>query len=159
MTRRLAAVAACGLLTLAVSACTAGSGSDRGSLSHGKKIVRTDGAVQEPQSAALVLSAGRSSAHYRISAPSPAKYTFDVSVTAPASVNVAVNIRTWYGTTLTILDSSHDRTWCRRRASNDICFLPLPFLPAQLAGKWTVVASKQSGARATVGLVVTFAKP
>ncbi len=95
MTRRLAAVAAYGLLTLAVGACTAGGGSDRGSLSHGKKFVRTDGVAQEPQSAALVLSAGRSSAHYRITAPSPAKYTFDVSVTAPTSVNVAVNIRTW----------------------------------------------------------------
>lgn len=53
MTRRLAAVAACDLLTLAVGACPASSGSDRGSLSHGKEIVRTDGAVQEPQSAAV----------------------------------------------------------------------------------------------------------
>jgi hypothetical protein len=159
MTRPLAAVAACGLLTLAVGACSASGGSDRGTLSHGKKIVRTGGEVQEPQSAALALSAGRSSAHYRITAPSPAKYAFDVSVTAPASINVAVNMRTWYGTTLTILNSSHDRPWCRRRASQDICFLPFPFLPAQLAGKWTVVASKQSGAPATVAVVVTFAKP
>ena len=117
-------MAACALLTLAVGACSAG-GSDRGTLSHGKKIVRTDGVVQEPQSAALVLSAGRSSAHYGITAPPPARYTFDVSVTAPTSVNVAVNIRTGYGTTLTILDSSHDLDWCKRRASQDICFLPL----------------------------------
>ena len=145
--------------TLAVGACPASSGSDRGSLSHGKEIVRTDGAVQEPQSAAVgAISRTLFGAlpYYR---PSPANSSLHVSVTAPASVNVAVNIRTWYGTTLTILDSSHDRTWCRRRASNDICFLPLPFLPAQLADKWTVVASKQSGAQATVGLVVTFAKP
>ena len=32
-------------------------------------------------------------------------------------------------------------------------------LPAQLAGTWTVVASKQSGPPATVRVVVTFAKP
>ena len=159
MTRRLAATAACGLLVLAVAACSGGGGRARGTPSHGQKIVRSDGVTEQPQPAELVLSAGRSSARYRITAPSPAKYAFDVSVTAPAAVNVAVNMRTWYGTTLTILDSSHDRAWCRRRGSQDICFLPFPFLPAQLAGKWTVVASKQSGPLATVRVVVTFAKP
>jgi hypothetical protein len=158
VTRRLAAMAACGLVALAVAACS-GGGSARGTPSHGTKIVRTDGVVERPQPAELVLFAGRSSARYRITAPSPAKYTFDVSVTAPASANVAVNMRTWYGTTLTVLDSTHDRAWCSRRGSHDICFLPFPFLPAQLAGTWTVIASKQSGPPATVRVVVTFAKP
>ncbi len=159
MTRRLAAMAACGLVWFAVAACSGGGGSARGTPSHGTKIVRDDGVMEQPQPAALALSAGRSSAQYRITAPSPARYAFDVSVTAPASASVAVNMRTWYGIILTILGSTHDRAWCRRRGSHDICFLPFPFLPAQLAGTWTVVASKQSGPPATVRVVVTFAKP
>ncbi len=152
-------MAACGVLALAVAVCSAGGGSARGTPSRGTKIARTDGVVEQPQPAELALPAGRSSAQHRITAPSPAKYAFDVSVTAPASATVAVNIRTWYGTTLTILDSTHDRAWCRRRGSQDICFQPFPFLPAQLAGTWTVVASKQSGPPATVRVVVAFAKP
>jgi hypothetical protein len=159
VTRGSAAMAACGLLALAVAACSGGGGSARGTPRHGTKIVRAGGVAEQPQPAELALPAGRSSAQHRITAPSPARYAFDVSVTAPASASVAVNMRTWYGTTLTILDSTHDRAWCRRRGSQAICFLPFPFLPAQLAGTWTVVASKQSGPPATVRVVVTFAKP
>lgn len=50
-----------------------------------------------PQAANLALSRGRSSAWYVITAPDPARYPFDVSVTAPASIDVAVSIHTWYG--------------------------------------------------------------
>ena len=159
VTRRLAAMAACGLLALAVAACNDGVGSARGTPGHGKKIVRAGSVVEHLQPGELVLPAGRSSAQYRITAPSPAKYAFDVSVTAPASATVAVNMRTWYGTMLSVLDSTHDRAWCRRRGSQDICFLPFPFLPAQLAGKWMVVASKQLGPPAAVRVVVAFTKP
>jgi hypothetical protein len=69
MTRRL--TAACGLLALAVTACT-GGGTAHGTPSHGKIIVRAAGVVEQPQPAELVLSAGRSSAQYRITAASPA---------------------------------------------------------------------------------------
>ena len=153
MARQSAATAACGALALAVAGCSGGGGSGHGTPGQ------TSGVAEPPQAARLVLSAGRSSAHYRITAPPPAKYTFDVSVTAPASANVAVNIRTSYGTVLTILDSTHDRAWCRRHGSQDMCFEPFPYLPAQRAGKWTVIASKRSEPPATVGVAVTFAKP
>jgi len=153
-------MAACGVLALAVAACSGGGGSARGTPSHGKNIVRTGGVVGQPQAARLVLSAGRSSAQYRITAPSPAKYAFDVSVTAPVSATVSVIIRTWYGAIFSsILTSTHDRGVCRRRGSRDICFERFPLLEAQRAGTWTVIASKRSEPPATVRVVVTFAKP
>ena len=159
MTRRLAAIAACGALALAVTACSGGGGSARGTPSQAKNIARTSGVTEPPQAARLVLPTGRSSAQYQITAPSPAEYAFDVSVTAPASADVAVNIRTWYGAILSILGSTHDQGACGRRGSQDICFERFPFLPAQRAGKWTVVVSKRSEAPATVRVTVTFGKP
>jgi hypothetical protein len=152
-------MAACGALALAAAACSGGSGSARGTSGHGKNIARTSGVTEPPQAARLVLSAGRSSAKYLITAPSPAEYSFDVSVTAPASADVAVNIRTWYGALLSILSSTHDQGVCGRRGSEETCFERFPFLPAQLAGKWTVVASKRSVPPATIRIAVTFAKP
>lgn len=92
------------------------------------------------------MSSGRSSARYVITAPDPAQYAFDVSVSAPASVDVAVRIDTWYGAEFTsILVSSHQSDWCKLRGSEDLCFEPVPLLPAQRAGAWTVIAAKPSG--------------
>lgn len=159
MTRRLAAIAACGVFALTAGACSGGAGSDHAAQSHGKKIAGTRAAAEQPQSARLVLPAGRSSARYRISAPSPAKYAFNVSVTAPASASVSVIIRTWYGAVFSsILTSTHDRGVCRRRGSQDICFERFPLLEAQRAGTWTVIASKRSKPSATVRITVTFVK-
>ena len=104
------------------------------------------------------MPSGRSSARYVITAPDPARYAFDVSVTAPASTEVAVSIHTWYGAVFpSILSSSHQSGVCRLRGSQDICFELFPFLPAQRAGAWTVVAAKQSGPAAIVRIVITFA--
>jgi hypothetical protein len=152
----LAAISACGVFVLAAGACTGGSGSGRGTQNHGKKIARTGAAALQPQTAQLVLPAGRSSAQYRITAPSPARYSFDVIVIAPASADVAVNIHTWYGAILSILDSTRDRGVCSRRGSHDTCFEQFPLLEAQLAGTWTVIASKRSKPAATVRITVTF---
>jgi hypothetical protein len=105
----------------------------------------------------LVLPAGRSSAQYRITAPSPAKYGFDVTVIAPASADVGVSIRTWYGAIFSsILTSTHDPGACRTRGSQDVCFERFPQLEAQRAGTWTVVASKRSGPAATVRVAIVF---
>jgi hypothetical protein len=152
-------MATCGALALAVAACSGGGGSARGTPSHGNNIARTSGVTEPRQAARLALSAGHSSAQYLITAPSPAQYTFDVSVTAPGSADVVVNIRTWYGALLSILSSTHDQGVCVRRGSEETCFERFPFLPAQLAGKWTVIASKRSGPPATVRVAVTFGKP
>jgi hypothetical protein len=152
-------MASCGALTLAVAACSAGGGHARGTPGHGNNIARATGVTEPPQAARLVLSAGHSSAQYVIAAPSPAHYTFDVSVTAPRSADVVVNIRTWYGALLSILSSTHDQGACGRRGAGETCFQRFPFLPAQLPGKWTVIASKRSGPPATVDVAVTFAKP
>ncbi len=156
LTKRLAAIAACGVFVLAAGACTGGGGSGRGTQSHGKKITGTGAAALQPQAARLALPAGRSSAQYRITAPSPARYSFEVTVIAPASADVAVNIDTWYGAILSILDSTRDRGVCTRRGSQDTCFERFPLLEAQLAGTWTVIASKRSEPAATVRVTVTF---
>ena len=106
------------------------------------------------------MSSGRSSAHYVITAPDPARYGFEVSVTAPASIDVAVSMHTWYGAIFpSILSSSHQPDICRLRGSDDTCFELFPPLPAQRAGAWTVVAAKQSGPATTVRIVITFTMP
>jgi len=75
------------------------------------------------QSASLALPAGRSSAQFRITAPSPAQYEFDVTVSAPASADIGVSIHTWYGAVLpSILDSTHDQAWCQVRGLQETCF-------------------------------------
>jgi hypothetical protein len=153
-------MAACGALTLTATACTGGGGNSRGSQSHAKPVARASSpAVQRPQASSLALAAGRSSARYQITAPSPAQYAFTVTVAAPASVDVSVTISTWYGALLSILGSTHDPGWCTRQGTQDLCFERFPFLPAQLAGTWTVIASKQRGPAATVRVAVEFARP
>jgi hypothetical protein len=153
--RNLACVAAC-LLALASTACTA-------STSTGRREPEHAGATSlagRPQAANLALASGRSSAHYMITAPDPARYGFHIGVTAPASIDVAVSIHTWYGAVFpSILISSHQSGTCRLKGSQDICFELFPLLEAQRAGAWTVVAAKQSGPAATVRIIITFARP
>lgn len=159
MRRNPTVLAICGVLSLTVSACTSAGGNDGGAQIHSKKIVRPPAAVGRPQTASLVLPAGRSSAEYRITAPSPAKYEFDVTVTAPASANASVNAYTWYGAVLGILTSTRDlQDGCKRRGSQDVCFARFPLLPAQRAGIWKIVVSKRSGATAKVRVAITFGK-
>jgi hypothetical protein len=113
-----------------------------------------------PQAASLAMPAGRSSAQYTITAPDPARYQFDVTVTAPASVDVGLSIRTWYGAIFpSILASTHQPGACGPSGSQDVCSELFPFLPAQQAGSWTVIAAKQSGPAVTVRIVITFVKP
>lgn len=153
-------MAICGMLALVPGACTGGGGSARATQSHRQHITRASVGVGRPQAASLMLAEGRSSARYRITAPSPAQYGFEVTVIAPAAANVSVNARTWYGAILSILISTRDlRESCRRHGSQDICFERFPLLPAQRAGTWTIVASKRSEPAATVRIVITFAKP
>jgi hypothetical protein len=144
------------VLALTSTACTASTSAG----THQQEPAGTTGVIGRPQAASLALSTGRSSAQYVITAPDPARYGFDVSITAPASIDVAVSIHTWYGAVFpSILSSSRQSDVCRLKGSEDTCYELFPFLPAQHAGAWTVVAAKQSGPAATVRIVITFAKP
>lgn len=155
MMRRLAAAAFCGLLALPVTACTGGSGNGHGAQGHGKET-----AAEQPQAASLALPAGRSSAQYKITAPSPAQYGFDVTVAAPASADISVNAHTWYGATLSILDSTRDlQESCHRQGARNVCFERFPLLPAQRSGSWAIVATKRSAPAAAVRVAIMFAKP
>ena len=156
MRRNLACLAMCSLLAIASAACTGSTSTGK----HQREHAGTPSVTGRPQAANLAMSSGRSSAQYVITAPDPARYGFDVSVAAPASIDVAVSINTWYGAVLpSILSSSRQPDVCRLRGSKDICFELFPFLPAQRAGAWTVVAAKQSGPATTVRIVITFTKP
>lgn len=156
MRRNLVCLALCSVLAIASAACT-GSNS---TVSHQLDHTGTIGVIGHPQAANLAMSSGHSSARYVINAPDPARYGFDVSVTAPAAIDVAVSIHTWYGAIFpSILTSSRQPGVCRVTGSEDICSELFPFLPAQRAGAWTVVAAKQSGPAATVRIAITFAKP
>lgn len=147
------------LLVLSAAACTGGNANERTPEGPGKNTASPVSVIGRPQAASLAMSAGRSSAQYKITAPDPARYEFEVAVTAPAAVDVGVSIRTWYGAIFpSILDSTHD-PGCRTRGSQVACFEQFPLLPAQQAGSWTVIAAKQSGPAATVRIVITFAKP
>jgi len=142
------------VLALFVGGCTGGSAAG-----HLAGTAGPAGVAGRPQAASLSMSAGRSSVQYGITAPDPARYEFDVTVTAPVSVDVGVSIRTWYGAILpSILDSSHDAGWCQRHGYEEVCFERFPFLPAQRAGRWTVVAAKRSGPAATIRIAITFVK-
>jgi hypothetical protein len=144
------------VLAIASAACTGSNSTGN----HEREHAGTAGVIGKPQAANLAMSSGHSSAQYVITAPDPARYGFDVIVTAPASIDVAVSIHTWYGAVFpSILTSSHQSGVCRLTGSEDICSELFPFLPAQRAGAWTVVAAKQSGPAATVRIVITFAKP
>jgi hypothetical protein len=146
----------CSLLAIASAACTGSTSTSK----HEQEHAGTTSVIGRPQAANLAMSSGRASAQYVITAPDPARYPFDVSVTAPASIDVAVSIHTWYGAVLpSILSSSRQSDVCRLRGSEDTCFELFPLLPAQRAGAWTVVAAKQSGPATTVRIVITFATP
>ena len=155
--RRFTGMACCGLVAFGVTACTGGNGNDHSARAHSQK---NPGAIERPQAAKLALAPGRSSAQYTITAPSPAQYEFDVSVTAPTSADVSVNAQTWYGATLGLLASSRDlQSSCHKTGSENVCFEQFPLLPAQRAGSWTIVATKQSDPAAAVQVAITFAKP
>jgi hypothetical protein len=144
------------VLAIASAACTGSTSTGH----HEPEHAGTTSVIGRPQAANLALPSGRSSAQYVITAPDPARYPFDVSVTAPASTDVTVSIHTWYGAVFpSILTSSHQSDVCRHRGPEDICFELFPLLPAQRAGAWTVIAAKQPGPAATVRIVITFTKP
>src|SRR5580704_1904685 len=146
----------CSLLAIASAACTGSTSTSKGEQEH----AGTPSVIGRPQAANLAMSTGRSSAQDVITAPDPARYGFDVSVEAPASIDVAVSIHPWYVSVFpSILSSSRQPDVCRLRDSEDICFELFPLLPAQRAGAWTVVAAKQSGPAAIVHIAITFAKP
>jgi hypothetical protein len=109
-----------------------------------------------PQVGVLRMAAGHAIARFQIMALAPPKHSFDVRVVAPASADIGVRIRTWYGQALRVLDSTRDRGSCRVRRKRSVCSLAFPRLEAQRAGCWTVIATKRSRPPALVRIAVIF---
>jgi hypothetical protein len=114
-----------------------------------------------PQVGVLRLQAGRSSAHFKITALSPPHHTYNVQIIAPAATDLAVRIRTWYGVDLGVTDSTTKEKdkLCKASANRIVCNYLFPELEAQRAGPWTVIATKHSRPPATVRIAVTFFGP
>ncbi len=156
MMTRLAVAVFCGSLAFGTAACTGGNGNNHNARGRGAGTP----AAERPQAASLALAAGPSSAQYKITAPPPAQYEFNVSVIVPAGADVGLTAHTWYGATLSILNSTRGlQQPCHRRGSQNLCFERFPLLPAQRAGIWTIVAAKRSAPAAAVRVEITFAKP
>jgi hypothetical protein len=151
--RTLACFAAASLLAISSAGCTGGSSTGHHKPEHGQ----ASSVITRPQVTNLLLARGRASARYVITAPNPAKYAFNVRVTARASTDVSVRIRTWYGAVFpSILVSSHQQGTCSLKGSEDVCAEHFPLLPAERPGAWTVIAAKPTGPATTVRIAITF---
>jgi hypothetical protein len=111
------------------------------------------------QEARLALPAGRATRQYAIAAPSPAQYAFNVTLEMPTTASLALSIRTYYGAVFSLFDTREHREHCTVRGARLECALRYPVLPAQKAGRWSVVALKRSTSPVTVHVAVTFYRP
>jgi hypothetical protein len=141
-------------LSIVIPACLSGE-SGSGSLVDSSAAREDLQLVGEAQGHSLEMNAGRSVVRFPITAPPPPEHTFDVYIEAPATADVGVRIRTWYGQRLTVLRSTRDRTSCSIRGRH-VCRLAFPRLEAQRPGEWTVVVIKRSRPPARVRVEVTF---
>jgi hypothetical protein len=112
-----------------------------------------------PQGATLRLPRGQATATFEVTALDPPTHTYDVGIVAPASADVRVRIRTWYGQQLRVLDSTKDTESCHARLRVSVCHTFFPLLEAQRAGPWTVIVTKRSARPARVEVEVTFERP
>jgi hypothetical protein len=158
---------ACVLIALGGTGC---GGAGPAMPATAKAPARKSGsAALKPQRALLSLPIGRSSVHFRIKAPSPARYIFDIALDLPAAAHIVVQFRTWYGAVLDILDYRPGEqsesstvmrsTGCEANGSRLKCMQHYPLLEAQKAGPWTIVVLKRSRPAANVGVTVTFREP
>jgi hypothetical protein len=163
-------VAICSYALLVLAAVGCGAGASVAPVTTKAPVSESGAAALRPQRRLLSLPAGQSSAHVQFTAPSPAKYVFDVALDLPASAHIVVEFHTWYGAVLDILDYkpgeqresstiNNQSTRCKVAASRLVCIQHYPFLPAQKAGPWTLVVVKRSAPPATVRVGVTFHKP
>jgi hypothetical protein len=114
--------------------------------------------VGTPQGQTLQMPVGGATAKFTITALPPPEHTWDVRVDAPATADVAVRIRTWYGQRLRVLDTTHDPTSCDVQGARSVCSLAFPRLEAQRPGEWTVIVAKRSEPRARVRVEVIFSE-
>jgi hypothetical protein len=149
------------MVVVGLSACAGGQ--PKGSASKAGVTTESSGAkyaaIVQPAPEALSMPAGRVTRQYAITAPSPAKYAFNVRLSAPSDADLAVNLHTWYGAVLGVLAYGRNRQSCRTAGARMVCLLRFPLLPAQRAGAWTVLLSKASRPAAVVKVAINFYRP
>jgi hypothetical protein len=148
-------------LSLLLVAGCGGGGHGQRLTTHVQREVRPpiEPLAEYPQVGVLHLRDGHWSDHFLITALAPLSHTYDVKIVAPARVDVAVRIHTWYGVDLGVEPSTvTDKQFCTVRGPRSVCDLPFPELEAQRAGPWTVIAADRSRSPATVRIAVTFSR-
>jgi hypothetical protein len=162
------AICACALPALAAVGC--GTGASVAPVTTKAPARESGAAALRPQRRLLSLPAGQSSARVQFTAPTPARYVFDVALDLPATAHIVVEFHTWYGAVLDVLDYkpgegresstvTGQSTGCKVASTRLVCVQHYPFLPAQKAGPWTLVVVKRSAPPATVRVGVVFHKP
>jgi hypothetical protein len=102
-----------------------------------------------------MIRRGMATKRFRIMAPSPRRYAFDVFAVVPARANIAIRIETRTGQVLRILNSTRIRI-CKVRPPFRTCFLHFPRLEAVQGGRWTIVLTKRSIRPARVRVDLNF---
>ena len=110
--------------------------------------------VGRPQEALLRLPLGRSTARFEITAVP--HDTWDVRISAPASVDFEVDALKSDGERLSLLETTHEREACAITGTRLHCFLRFAIGANQTSGRWTVIAKKRTEPAATVRIGVTF---
>lgn len=113
--------------------------------------------VGRPQGAVLRLTAGRSSAHFVITAV--AHDTWDMQVSAPSSANFAVDALKADGERLHLLETTHQPETCATAGPRVHCFLRFAVGANQTAETWTVIAKKRTGPATTIRIQIMFYSP
>jgi hypothetical protein len=110
----------------------------------------------KPQKQTLRLGPGPATRRFQVTAFDPPTHTYDVHVRTDAGADISVQMRTWYGQRLRILDAIERDSSCHVRNGKADCLFAFPALEAQRAGPWTVIVEKRSGPPVTVRVGLTF---
>jgi len=113
--------------------------------------------VGRPQEAVLRLSRGSSTARFVITAVP--HDTWDVRISAPASVDFEVDARKSDGEWLYLLETTHQREACAITGTRLHCLQRFAVGVNQTPGRWTVIVKKRTGPAATTRIQITFHHP
>jgi hypothetical protein len=113
--------------------------------------------VGRPQEAVLRFAPGRSTARFVITAVP--HDTWDVRISAPAGADFEVDALKSDGESLHLLETTHQREACSVSGTRSHCFMRFAIGANQTPGTWTVIATKRTGAAATMRVQITFYRP
>jgi len=109
------------------------------------------------QRATVKLPAGRSSTSFQITAT--ARDELQLSVSAPADADLAVEAVKQDGERLRLLESTRERPACGVAGGRSRCRLRFAVGANLIPGRWTILVSKTAGRPAGATVAMTFTAP